>query len=87
MSFLGLVSAVAILVGTLEPAGFAPAADIVVAGYILWSVWMMVFGFVVLRTSPVTSEVARMTAPIGQPLGGGLVAGARSQAIATGPTN
>jgi hypothetical protein len=48
---LGMVAAASIFVGTLEPAGFEPAADIVVVGYILWSVWLAVFGVFVLRTS------------------------------------
>ena len=56
LSLLGIVSAAAILVGTLEPAGFEPAADIVVIGYILWSLWLAVFGIVLLlprsRTRP-----------------------------------
>lgn len=51
---LGLVSAAGLLVGTLEPAGFGPAADTVVIGYILWSMWLAAFGVLVLRTRPVT---------------------------------
>jgi len=35
LGLLGMVSAASILVGTLEPAGFEPAANIVVIGYIL----------------------------------------------------
>jgi len=50
LSLLGVVSAAGIVVGTLEPAGFDPAADIVVVGYILWSLWLAVFGVVLLRT-------------------------------------
>src|SRR5688500_5919640 len=37
---LGMVSAAGVLVGIFEPAGFEPAADIVVVGYILWSIWL-----------------------------------------------
>jgi hypothetical protein len=48
LSLLGVVSAVGILIGMLEPAGFDPAADIVVVGYILWSIWLAVFGIVLL---------------------------------------
>jgi hypothetical protein len=55
---LGLVSALAILLGTLEPAGFEPAADIVVVGYILWSIWLLLFGALVLRTEPLENRVA-----------------------------
>lgn len=49
LGLLGVVSAAAILVGTLEPAGFEPAANIVVAGYILWSLWLLIFGVLLLR--------------------------------------
>jgi hypothetical protein len=49
---LGMVSALAILLGTLEPAGFEPAADIVVVGYILWSIWLLLFGVFVVRLKP-----------------------------------
>jgi hypothetical protein len=38
LGLLGMVSAASILVGTLEPAGFGPAANVVVIGYILWSI-------------------------------------------------
>ena len=44
LALLGVVSAVGILVGTLEPVGFEPAANIVVVGYILWSIWLALFG-------------------------------------------
>lgn len=46
---LGLVSAVGILAGTLEFAGFALAANVVTAAYILWSVWLLVLGVALLR--------------------------------------
>jgi hypothetical protein len=52
LSLLGIVSAVGILIGTLEPAGFDPAANIVVLGYILWSIWLAAFGIFLLRTTP-----------------------------------
>ena len=50
LSLLGVVSAAGILVGTLEPAGFEPAANIVVVGYILWSVWLALFSIFLLLT-------------------------------------
>jgi hypothetical protein len=50
LSLLGTVSAAGILVGTLEPAGFEPAANIVVFGYILWSIWLALFGIFLLLT-------------------------------------
>ena len=52
LSLLGLVSAACILVGTLEPAGFEPAATIVVVGYILWSIWLILTGIFLLLTRP-----------------------------------
>jgi hypothetical protein len=44
LALLGVVSAAGVLVGTLEPVGFEPAADIVVIEYILWSIWLALFG-------------------------------------------
>src|SRR5919107_120910 len=52
LSLLGTVSAAGILVGTLEPAGFEPAANIVVVGYILWSIWLALTGIFLLLTRP-----------------------------------
>jgi hypothetical protein len=52
LGLLGVVSAACILVGTLEPAGFEPAATIVVVGYILWSIWLALFGIFLLLTRP-----------------------------------
>jgi hypothetical protein len=48
LSLLGMVSAVGVFVGTLEPAGFEPAANIVVFGYILWSIWLALTGVFLL---------------------------------------
>jgi hypothetical protein len=45
---LGLVSAAGILAGTLEFVGFTLAADVVTVAYILWSVWLLAFGIVLL---------------------------------------
>jgi hypothetical protein len=50
LSLLGMVSAAGVLVGTLEPAGFEAAANIVVGGYILWSIWLALTGVFLLRT-------------------------------------
>ena len=66
LSVLGMVSAAGILVGMLEPAGFEPAADIVVVGYLLWSVWLAVFGIFLLRSRPLGNaalEVVPASAP------------------------
>ena len=46
LSLLGVVAAA----GILEPAGFQPAAKIVVIGYILWSIWLALFGIFLLLT-------------------------------------
>jgi hypothetical protein len=48
LALLGALSAAGILVGMLEPVGFEPAANIVVAGYIAWSVWLLAFGLLLL---------------------------------------
>ncbi len=48
LALLGMASAAGVLMGMLEPAGFDPAADIVVVGYILWSVWLALFGILLL---------------------------------------
>jgi uncharacterized protein (DUF58 family) len=48
LALLGMASAAGVLVGMLEPAGFGSAADIVVVGYILWSVWLALFGILLL---------------------------------------
>jgi hypothetical protein len=60
---LGLVAAAGILIGMLEPAGFEPAATIVVFGYILWSIWLAVFGVMVLRTKPSGSHALAAPPP------------------------
>ena len=52
LSLLGMVSAAGVLVGTLEPVGFEAAAIIVVVGYILWSIWLALFGIFLLLTRP-----------------------------------
>jgi hypothetical protein len=48
LAFLGMVSAAGVLVGTFEPVGFEAAANIVVVGYILWSIWLALFGIFLL---------------------------------------
>ena len=52
LGLLGMVAAACILVGTLEPAGFEPAANIVVVGYVLWSIWLLLTGIFLLLTRP-----------------------------------
>jgi hypothetical protein len=48
LALLGMVSAAGIAVGMLEPAGFEPAADVVVVAYIMWSIWLALFGVLLL---------------------------------------
>ena len=62
LALLGVVSAVGILLGMLEPAGFEPAANIVVVGYILWSIWLALFGIFLLLP-----KSRRHRAPQGSP--------------------
>ena len=50
LSLLGMVSGAGVLVGTLEPAGFEAAANLVVIGYILWSIWLALTSIFLLRT-------------------------------------
>jgi hypothetical protein len=59
LSLLGVVSAFSILVGTLEPAGFEPAANIVVVGYILWSIWLALFGIFLLLARSIRQRALR----------------------------
>jgi len=49
LSWLGLVAAAGILVGLLEPAGFAAAGAVNALGYVLWSLWLIAAGVALLR--------------------------------------
>ena len=60
LGLLGVVSAACVFVGTFEPAGFEPAADIVVVGYILWSVWLAVFGVLLLLPRSIRQRELRV---------------------------
>jgi uncharacterized protein DUF4386 len=51
LGWVGIVAALGILIGTLEPAGFEPAGNIVTFAYILWSLWLIVAGTFLLRAS------------------------------------
>lgn len=48
IAVLGIVSAVGILIGLLEPAGWRPAGMIVAISYILWSLWLIISGVVLV---------------------------------------
>jgi hypothetical protein len=49
LGWLGLVAAVGILAGLLEPAGLAVAGTINALSYVLWSVWLVATGVLLLR--------------------------------------
>jgi hypothetical protein len=51
LGWVGLVSAVGILIGTLEEAGLKAAGAVNALSYILWSIWMILTGVFILRTS------------------------------------
>ena len=59
LALLGMVSAAGVLVGIFEPAGFEPAADIVVVGYILWSIWLALFGIFLLLARSIKHRALR----------------------------
>jgi hypothetical protein len=50
LGWAGIVAALGILVGTLEPAGFELADNIVTLAYFLWSLWLVVAGVFLLRS-------------------------------------
>jgi hypothetical protein len=50
--WLGLVAAVGILAGLLEPVGVGAAGPINALSYILWSVWLIGAGVALLRSDP-----------------------------------
>src|ERR687894_1244470 len=70
LSLLGMVSAAGVLVGTLEPAGFEAAANIVVVGFVLWSTWLALTGIFLLltrsnrRRAPQANPAGNPTTPI-----------------------
>ena len=45
---LGIVSAVGILAGLLEPAGWKPAGAINAMSYLLWSLWLLLAGLILV---------------------------------------
>jgi len=48
LGWAGLIPALGIAVGLTEEAGFKPAALINAVAYVLWSVWLVAFGVVIL---------------------------------------
>jgi len=51
MGAFGIVSAVAILAGLLEPAGWKPAGAINAIGYIVWSLWLIAAGIFLIAAA------------------------------------
>jgi hypothetical protein len=49
VAWLGIVSAVGILAGVLEPAGVPFVGLINALAYIVWAVWLVIVGVFVLR--------------------------------------
>ena len=66
LGLLGMVSAAGVTVGMLEPAGFEPAANIVVVGYVLWLIWLALTGVFLLLSGSVWSRAPRVQ-PAGNP--------------------
>ena len=48
MAFLGILEAVGIMTGLLEPAGWKPAGAINAISYIVWSLWLIVAGVILI---------------------------------------
>jgi Domain of unknown function (DUF4386) len=65
LGLLGLVSAAGIVAGIFEPAGFEPAANIVVVGYILWSIWLALIGIFLLLPGSIRASQGN---PAGSPV-------------------
>jgi hypothetical protein len=52
LGWVGIVSALGVMVGLLEPAGIAVAGTINAFAYILWSLWLVGTGVALLRATP-----------------------------------
>jgi hypothetical protein len=58
LGWVGIVSALGILAGMLEPAGFALGGTINAFAYILWSLWLIATAVVLLRTPISANPIA-----------------------------
>ncbi|MFN8663230.1 MAG: DUF4386 domain-containing protein [Thermomicrobiales bacterium] len=58
LGWMGIVAALGILAGLLEPAGFALAGTISAFAYILWSLWMIATAIMLLRAPSHLGQVA-----------------------------
>jgi hypothetical protein len=52
MGIFGIIAAVGIMVGLLEPAGVSAAGAVNAISYIVWSLWLIVSGVILLRAQP-----------------------------------
>ena len=69
LGWVGIGSAVGILVGLLEPAGFALAGTINAIAYLAWSLWLVATGISLLRArAEVASDLASTAASIPLPV-------------------
>ena len=71
LGWAGIVSAIGILVGLLEPAGIALAGTINAVAYLAWSLWLVGTGVSLLRARPmvVDSPITVSAVPAYAPLG------------------
>jgi hypothetical protein len=68
LGWTGIVSALGILVGLLEPAGFALAGTINAVAYLAWSLWLVATGVSLLRARPQVASDLAPTVPMSVPL-------------------
>jgi hypothetical protein len=63
LGVVGLMAAAGILAGMLEPAGWGAAGAINAISYILWSLWLIVMGIILLVRRPAPVPVAPVAVP------------------------
>jgi len=68
LGWAGIVSALGILVGLLESAGFALAGTINAVAYLAWSLWLVATGVSLLRARPEVASDLAPTVPMSVPL-------------------
>ncbi len=68
LGWIGLLAAVAVLAGMLEPAGVEIAGAINAVGYIVWSLWLIGAGISLALARPRPAEQAAPLSPAPMPL-------------------
>lgn len=63
LAWLGIIAAVGVLIGMLEPAGIAIAGTINAFAYIAWSLWLVGTGVSLLRARPESASDPAVTIP------------------------